>query len=657
MTQVKDIIDQMADAYSPEDDEEESLNSFGCPYWMEKDLLNVIDYMTQYKQVTNEEGNLVPVSRFGIFSLLLQKTPVFIFDNPIIEASFGKTAFTDGINIFIDKDFYQALIKAEEEYQEELRVNFNNPMYSKKVPYKYGVIPLLLHEECHILEDDVYRLREYDPLLANIAQDLLHNTSLQIQFPEIVWVDYLREIGYGFKPEDMRYAKMSEEQIAEELYNKKKEEEDISSKLKKGTNSDSEGEGEKSKDSKNENKAKQNSDSLNKQNSKSNDSKKEENKSEDNGKSEKNKDGKESEKDDSLSNDNKQGKSNSNSDKNNKNKESGNNSSSDSKEEKGKGQKGNPSPIHTRTPKEVHEVLKEAGLQAVAEKLGYPSEDKTEAEMEEIYEKMKTDHEDLKERTIQDAITEQSDSKTGSKYPGGPMLTSARQRMKAKTKGKLNWKEFIIKQIWATGMKQKHYEDLPNDLYYVEEIEELLGMRLYEGTPLSIKSDDTILFLIDTSMSMTKKILQEVVNECVSYKRAASFSESAREVVIISADTSLKGLPVVINDSNIDEIVEEGFELNGRGGTNLAKCIMQAIKSDEMKNKKIKSIVYFTDLGDSPPLLKTLDLPKDVSFTYIATGDYRGLINGFRKKVEDYATVIPLIEGQEVDMTLKQRKI
>lgn len=624
MTKVKEIIDEMAQLYESEDyeDEDDSLNSFGCPLWMENDLSNVITYMTQYKQVINEEGSLVPVSRFGIFSLLLQKTPVFIYDNPIIEMAFGKTAFTDGVNIFIDKDFYQTLIKEEEKYQEELRQNFNNPLYSNKAPYKYGVIPLLLHELCHILEDDVYRLREYEPLLANIAQDLLHNTSLQLQFPEIIWIDYLRDIGYGFKPEDMKYSKMSEEQIAEELYSKQKKEEESSIQLKSEDKNNSD-----KKDSKEKEEGSSGSKDEQQKNGKNDGSSKGKQQSQDSQGNPENKD---------------KGQGSQQGDKN---------SSGGEKQEKGTQSK-----IHTRTPEEVHNVLKEAGLQGVAEKLGYPSEDKNEIEKQEAYEKMKAEHEDLKERTIQEAISEQDDSKTGSKYPGGPMLHSARERMKAKTKGKLTWKQFIIKQIWATGMKQKHYEDLPNDLYYVDEIEDLLGMRLYEGTPLSIKSDDAVLFLIDTSMSMNKNTLQEVVNECVSYKRAASFSESAREVVIMSADTSLKGDPVIINDSNIDEIVEKGFNLNGRGGTDLLKCIKQAVASKEMKDKKIKAIVYFTDLGDSPPSKKQLDLAKDVSFTYIATGDYKGLINNFSKKVEDYAMVIPLVEGKEVDLTLKPRK-
>ena len=111
-----------------------------------------------------------------------------------------------------------------------------------------------------------------------------------------------------------------------------------------------------------------------------------------------------------------------------------------------------------------------------------------------------------------------------------------------------------------------------------------------------------------------------------------------------------------MNSENVHEFLEGGLQIFGRGGTDLATAINQTVKSEVFKDKKIKSLIYFTDLGDFPPRYKDLELDPDTSITYIAVPSIKdSTVELFAESVKDYAEVIKIREDQEVDLSITPR--
>ena len=139
-------------------------------------------------------------------------------------------------------------------------------------------------------------------------------------------------------------------------------------------------------------------------------------------------------------------------------------------------------------------------------------------------------------------------------------------------------------------------------------------------------------------------------------KVAAESGSGAYEVLVFSADTVLRGVPIEITSDNVHEFLEGGLQIFGRGGTNLTTAINQTVKSEVFKDKKIKSLIYFTDLGDYAPQYKDLELDPDTSVTYIAVPSIqKSLVEHFAEQVKDYAEVIKIREDQEVDLSITPR--
>jgi predicted metal-dependent peptidase len=171
---------------------------------------------------------------------------------------------------------------------------------------------------------------------------------------------------------------------------------------------------------------------------------------------------------------------------------------------------------------------------------------------------------------------------------------------------------------------------------------------------LPFKPEETVLCLIDTSGSVNDKDIRAFLSEIFELKTAASgFGDSASEVIVLSADTVLRGEPIEITDANCDELMSNGVKVFGRGGTSLGNSLKQAVALPMFKDKKIKSVVYFTDLYDTVPQYKDLGLPTDdVAMMFIAapsTGSQH--VAEFAKGVEGWARVAEINEGIEIDIS------
>lgn len=292
--------------------------------------------------------------------------------------------------------------------------------------------------------------------------------------------------------------------------------------------------------------------------------------------------------------------------------------------------------------------MKENGLEKALSSLGISDAD----DLEEIGAVEKEAH--LRKVDAINQAAAQASQMPGGKYPGGHIVDAAGAVMHGFTKGKLHWKLALRQMLLGTGMRYRPSVEEPSSIYHVDEVTGMLGNALYLPVELAHKPQETVLVLIDTSGSVSDEDIKAFLAEIFALKTASSgFGDSASEVVVLSADTVLRGEPIEINDNNYAQLMAEGVKIFGRGGTDLGTSLAQAVQLPLFKEKKITGVVYFTDLFDRIPQYSDLGLPRDdVTIAYIAapsTGSAH--VAEFAKGVESYARVYEIEEGAEVDLS------
>jgi predicted metal-dependent peptidase len=491
-----------------------------------------------------DKGNSV-APRFGVLSLISMHTPIFVYDHPRFK-KVANTAFTDGIHVFVDADFMRKLVTQENDTDGR----------------QSGVIFLLLHELMHKLYYHVDRLKNYPPIIANIAEDMVINGKLVKGF-NLNPVKLLQETGHGMKPEEAdKFYKMAEEVVAEmlllqERQKKKKEEKQQKGQKGQGGGSGSgqsqEGDGE------------------------GDDGEEQDNGPSQGGGKEKDKNGK---------------------------------GGKDGKEDE------EYSPIHHITPEELLEILEEEGLHdTVGKALNLPKSDDVEGIGK------KKDQAKLNDvDAIQTAISQAG--KANGQYPGQHIAEEAAELVAGLQKGKIQWKLGIRKHFLGDGLRLKETDDEAAVPWYLTK--ESMGVDpFYFGALVPQAPDETVLCLVDTSGSTSGgDMRQQFLSEALNLKKGVSSTgDTAREVILMSADTVLRGEPLIINEHNVNKLMNEGVPIFGNGGTDFARCLKQAMEVPMMKKKKIKSVIYFTDCCDNPPRRADFEdyINKGVRIVFVTT--------------------------------------
>ena len=612
MSEIAKKQDIQAVSEDPDDREGSSLRA---PLRLEEDLDDVKKYLAGE---ANIGGNLMP--RYGLLSLLLRTTPCFVYGLDSFKKKFGTTAFTDGVHIYICDDFYDKLLKDSKDTKGQ----------------DFGIELLILHELMHILFNHNRRLRQYPPDISNIACDLSINTKLQVGYPDLRWAKTLKETGVGFKPGDTeRYPKMAEEIIARDLINernierqKKKEQEE-----KNGQNGQQGQQGQQN--------------NQNGQQGQQGQQNGQQQPGQGSGNGQPDPNGQQGQ-----GNQNGQGNGNGQEDPNAQNGQGQGKKEKDLPNQNGEFNGENDRHIYDM--KDVVEALEAEGLGNVVKALNLPQSGDSEA-MEQLQEQA-----DMRKMEAVQRATAQM-AQHGSKYPGGHIVESASEFITGMTRGKLSWKMAIRQALFGDGMKFKYNSDELGAPYFVDEIEEIVGVRIPIGQDLPFKPDEAVLAMVDTSGSVQNEDLRAFISEILELKTASQgMGDSASEVIVLSADTVLRGEPIEITDANAAEYMSKGVPLFGRGGTDLAEAVRQASKLDLFKDKKIKSVVYFTDLFDRAPKFAELGLPEGTSVTYVAapstTAGSAAYQEEFAKSVEDYAVVVSIREGIEVNLDQAERE-
>lgn len=292
---------------------------------------------------------------------------------------------------------------------------------------------------------------------------------------------------------------------------------------------------------------------------------------------------------------------------------------------------------HVVSLQDVIEALNEAGLEHVIDLLKLP---KNDADMKA--------HEQERLMKIIDDVQNASyqASRLGGKFPGKYSLECAEEMISGLSQPKLNFKNAIQEILCGDGMCYEYSMEEPGDIWHYDPTD--MGFSpdgsVFLGTHIPAKPDSTILTLVDTSGSVDNEMLKLFFTEIAG--TVHNRGNNIPRVVVLSADTALKGEPLIL-DAYDPDLLTRDYTVYGRGGTSIENSIREALDSDFLRNEKIKAILYFTDLLDAPPLRENLPefLPP---IHFITPPDYRTEI--FTKAVEGFAQVTEIESGQEVDL-------
>ena len=535
-------------------------------------------------------SNYQGAPRFGVLSLLAMNTPIYTYDHPRLK-ELTNTAFTDGISVFVDADFMRKL--SDQEIESE--------------GTKYGVIWLVLHELMHKLSMHTTRMKNMDPVIANIAQDLVINGKLIKGFGDkIPPVPLLEEVGQGVNEQSAeKYHKMAEEVVAEMLLieERKKQQKKDKEKKEKGQGKgqdqgDGQGEGQGQSDGQSQGKGK----------------------------------GKE------------------------KGQEQGQGQGQEKEKGQGQGEDGEDeekeySEIHHITPEDFIKILEEEGLMStVGKALDYPASDDVEA-IGKLKDKDRLNTIDA----VQNAMSQAA--KCGGQYPGQHIAEEASIILEGLQKGKLTWKLGVKKHIMGDGQRLQLSDDeaaLPWHL-----TKDVMGVDpWYQGAAVPVGPDETVVCLIDMSGSTGRgRMRQEFAEECLTLMRGVSSGgDTARKVIIMSADTVLRGEPLVVTEQNIHLLMKEGVPVFGDGGTCFANCLKEALQLPLLKKEKVKSVIYFSDCEDRVPAREEFEeyLNKGIKIVFVTTP---GCWNEEWNKRITWAEVYCIEEGTKVDLDKSEEQL
>ena len=630
-----------------------------------------------------KKNGIIP--KYGIVSLILERTPIVIVRDlgKIIGCN---TACTDGVRIMFDEDFLEKMFEEEREHYNKLKANkivmIDQNTGRAEVDDEFlekGTEFILMHEAYHIVMRHAsritlrkfYEMAEREPTLytvINVALDLKINTNLRLGFPRQRVLNSLLKTGVGFDPESLKkYPLMAEELIVEEAFRKyDQNKRDYRDRFQQNAQNavsqpNQQGQGQPNQQ-----------DNLNPQdqlNGASSGSQSGQVQSGSNNQSgggngspnatddeikksieelaqKLNRDAETLQQifeknrpdnwDDMTSQDRIL---NSEAFKKSYVDEIGSDPDQASRDAKagvpnapyipnlgqmlgttansrGALQNGNPDAIPLE---ELIRRLREAKREDLIETMGLPKpEDKD-------YKERLKNLRDRTENMIKQSISKakQIEDRTGS-LPGSHIADEADAYVQVELKKKLDWKFYLRKRLFGDGPRTTRDKEMPDILYFNDDLTAELGQPYYEESLISYKNTDAILVLVDTSGSMSfNNALIDSLSEIFALQASAKRKYSAPKVVLLWADTVIRGEPMIITKENYKSFITDNkVKVSGLGGTDIIGSINEALNNELIKKEvlgelKVKDVVVFSDL-EFYYNASGVKIPKGVSISMIA---------------------------------------
>ena len=264
--------------------------------------------------------------------------------------------------------------------------------------------------------------------------------------------------------------------------------------------------------------------------------------------------------------------------------------------------------------------LREANRDDLIEEMGLPKpEDKD-------YNERLKNLRDRTENMIKQSISQAHSIKerNGGNLPGSHINDEAQAYVDVELTKKLDWKFYLRKKIFGDGPRTTRDHEMPDIMYFNDDLTHELGQPYYEESIISYKNTDAILVLVDTSGSMSfNNALVDSISEVFALQASSNRKYSASKVVLLWADTVIRGEPMVITKENYKSfILDNKVKVNGLGGTDIIGSIHEALNNELIKKEvlgelKVKDVIVFSDLEFYYDA-KGLKIPNGISVSMIA---------------------------------------
>lgn len=300
---------------------------------------------------------------------------------------------------------------------------------------------------------------------------------------------------------------------------------------------------------------------------------------------------------------------------------------------------------HVMTMEDFIEALEAAGGEGLLEKLGLPK-NPTPQDIQDMLDKGKA--------RIQNDLGEANDLRNncvnGSKMAGGHIESEIQTRISAESKPKLSVNMALRELMYGDGMVTGYIDEIPDELYYVENAAMGLDHDIFlEGAVPQKHDAGCYLFIVDTSGSVIDDMLNNLFAEIRGVFNECEFDDV--KLLVASADTIARGQMLEMTTDNYETLMQE-LVAYGRGGTDLESGLNMSIKNaaKQYPEHKIKGIIYATDLGDIPPNRDNLpeELPPVV---FIAPSEC--MYASFGAGVEPWGQVVEISEGNVMDFDVE----
>lgn len=291
--------------------------------------------------------------------------------------------------------------------------------------------------------------------------------------------------------------------------------------------------------------------------------------------------------------------------------------------------------------KKVKDALKKGGFGEFSDKIVKP--DSFNPESMDI----------LLETAMSEAQLEKA--KLGSYYPGGHIDEYIRDVVRPASKHKVSWRQRTMELLQGTGKLITRSIDEQSVLSLLDPDD--LGMDDDEMPVLPgiipAKPDSRIAVIIDSSGSMDEGRLVEAMS--FIFGICKSNNDMAPDVDLFSADTALRGEPIILNEETLNEFVAKGVPIFGRGGTEITGPLNELVKYSEKKEKKYQSVLYVTDFGFMAPDVENIppELPPLVFLGIPA--DYKASADVI-SRLSKYAEVICIDKNMDLDLINAESK-
>ncbi|HDX8429037.1 TPA: hypothetical protein RQN23_003747, partial [Aeromonas veronii] len=208
--------------------------------------------------------------------------------------------------------------------------------------------------------------------------------------------------------------------------------------------------------------------------------------------------------------------------------------------------------------------------------------------------------------------------------------------------------------IGADGVDYLPNEDIPAPLYFLDPSMMGLSDPVYLDALVPAKKErGVIVVLTDSSGSMGLSEIGQSIAESYRLVEEQEDETGASKVYFWSADTALRGKPVLMTRQNAAELCAD-MPIFGRGGTDVTMPLAQVMDWSKTNRVKIDGIIYITDMDVPPPQRSQLPelLPPLV---FIGVGHNPDFLNSQLKTwvpaCRDFAKVTCVDIREEIDFS------